>query len=157
VMLFDGGSSRRCVCLILHCTCYIIIVLLLFLQKQNLANAIYLFGLGTLLLNCSRGGRGIVEDMCYERRRAEARPVWTTIMIGSPTTRVRVRPGASAFVLLPAWVSWSVCGEVDSLCLCRRVFHDCMSIQKALKAVSQVHDCRVGSDHRGSPHYPSSD
>ncbi len=26
------------------------IVLLLFLQKQNLANAIYLFGLGTLLL-----------------------------------------------------------------------------------------------------------
>jgi hypothetical protein len=27
------------------------IVLLLFLQKQNLANAIYLFGLGTLLSN----------------------------------------------------------------------------------------------------------
>jgi hypothetical protein len=28
------------------------IVLLLFLQKQNLANAIYLFGLGTLLSYC---------------------------------------------------------------------------------------------------------
>jgi hypothetical protein len=27
------------------------IVLLLFLQKQNLANAIYLFGLGTLLFS----------------------------------------------------------------------------------------------------------
>ena len=25
-----------------------------------------------LLQSCSRGGRGIVEDMCYERRRAEA-------------------------------------------------------------------------------------
>ena len=25
-----------------------------------------------LLQRCSRGGRGIVEDMCYERRRAEA-------------------------------------------------------------------------------------
>ena len=25
-----------------------------------------------LLQCCSRGGRGIVEDMCYERRRAEA-------------------------------------------------------------------------------------
>jgi hypothetical protein len=24
-----------------------------------------------LLQRCSRGGRGIVEDMCYERRRAE--------------------------------------------------------------------------------------
>jgi hypothetical protein len=24
------------------------------------------------LQTCSRGGRGIVEDMCYERRRAEA-------------------------------------------------------------------------------------
>jgi hypothetical protein len=29
--------------------CLAMIVLLLFLQKQNLANAIYLFGLGTLL------------------------------------------------------------------------------------------------------------
>jgi hypothetical protein len=29
--------------------CLMMIVLLLFLQKQNLANAIYLFGLGTLL------------------------------------------------------------------------------------------------------------
>jgi hypothetical protein len=28
---------------------FMMIVLLLFLQKQNLANAIYLFGLGTLL------------------------------------------------------------------------------------------------------------
>jgi hypothetical protein len=26
-----------------------------------------------LLQSCSRGRRGIVEDMCYERRRAEAR------------------------------------------------------------------------------------
>jgi hypothetical protein len=25
-----------------------------------------------LLQSCSRGGRGIVEDMCYEVRRAEA-------------------------------------------------------------------------------------
>jgi hypothetical protein len=25
-----------------------------------------------LLQSCSRGGRGIVEDMCHERRRAEA-------------------------------------------------------------------------------------
>jgi hypothetical protein len=25
-----------------------------------------------LLQSCSRGGRGIVEDMCYEKRRAEA-------------------------------------------------------------------------------------
>ena len=25
-----------------------------------------------LLQSCSRGGRGIMEDMCYERRRAEA-------------------------------------------------------------------------------------
>ena len=25
-----------------------------------------------LLQSCSRGGKGIVEDMCYERRRAEA-------------------------------------------------------------------------------------
>jgi hypothetical protein len=25
-----------------------------------------------LLQSCSRGGRGIVEDMCYQRRRAEA-------------------------------------------------------------------------------------
>jgi hypothetical protein len=24
------------------------------------------------ITSCSRGGRGIVEDMCYERRRAEA-------------------------------------------------------------------------------------
>jgi hypothetical protein len=30
------------------------IVLLLFLQKQNLANAIYLFGLGTLLYDCAK-------------------------------------------------------------------------------------------------------
>ena len=26
----------------------------------------------TRRIRCSRGGRGIVEDMCYERRRAEA-------------------------------------------------------------------------------------
>ena len=35
------------------------IVLLLFLQKQNLANAIYRFGLGTLLLSMSR-----LESVC---------------------------------------------------------------------------------------------
>ena len=38
------------VCTIVNvCACTMMIVLLLFLQKQNLANAIYLFGLGTLL------------------------------------------------------------------------------------------------------------
>jgi len=34
---------------------YMMIVLLLFLQKQNLANAIYLFGLGTLLSGLGLG------------------------------------------------------------------------------------------------------
>jgi hypothetical protein len=41
------------------------IVLLLFLQKQNLANAIYLFGLGTLLSGergTSWSGAGNVEE-----------------------------------------------------------------------------------------------
>ena len=41
-------------------------------------------------------------------------------------------------------------------CLCRRVFHDCVSIRKALKAVSQVHDGQAGSDRRGAPRYPYS-
>ena len=42
------------------------IVLLLFLQKQNLANAIYLFGLGTLLSDPMPGmctGRGLVAGI----------------------------------------------------------------------------------------------
>ena len=40
------------------------------------------------------------------------------------------------------------------LCLCRCGFHeDCVSIRKALKAVSQVLDGRVEGDRRGSPRY----
>ncbi len=46
--------AGMCVCLLLQ---VMMIVLLLFLQKQKLANAIYLFGLGTLLVqSCLRGG-----------------------------------------------------------------------------------------------------
>jgi hypothetical protein len=34
------------------------------------------------------------------------------------------------------------------------VFHDCVSIRKALKSVIQMHDGRVWSHHLGSPRYP---
>jgi hypothetical protein len=35
-----------------------VMILLLFLQKQNLASLIYLFGLGTLLFTCKHKGGG---------------------------------------------------------------------------------------------------
>jgi hypothetical protein len=42
-------------------------------EKCGSANALRVcYLLKYLLKRCSRGGRGIVEDMCYERRRAEA-------------------------------------------------------------------------------------
>jgi hypothetical protein len=56
-----------------------------------------------------------VEDMCYERRRAEA------------------------------------C--VDFVFVDENFAHDCVSIRKALQAVSQMRDGRVGDDRRGFPRY----
>jgi hypothetical protein len=41
-----------------------------------------------LLQSCLRGGRGIVQDMCYERRRAEAFP-------GAALTPAGVWPGGN--------------------------------------------------------------
>ena len=34
-----------------------------------------------LLQSCARGGRRRVEDMCYERRDDEPRPVWMSLPI----------------------------------------------------------------------------
>jgi len=58
-----------------------------------------------LLQSCARGGRGIVEDMCYERRRAEAFP-------GAALTPAGVWPGGNGvcvfitvFLLLQARIT----------------------------------------------------
>ena len=55
-----------CVC-VYYCSTYYCVCLLL----QYLAPIVCVLLLQDLLQSCSRGGRRRVEDMCYERRRAE--------------------------------------------------------------------------------------
>jgi hypothetical protein len=40
--------------------------------RETTSRGLCVFITAVLLISCSRGGRGRVEDMCYERRRAEA-------------------------------------------------------------------------------------
>ena len=58
-----GGASDRFCCM---CVVYVF--------KNRVCVCLLL---QYLLQSCSRGGRGIVEDMCYERRRAEALVDWS--------------------------------------------------------------------------------
>ena len=51
-----------------------------FIKYPNLIECVCLF-LQDLLQSCSLGGRRRVEDKCYERRRAEAHPVWMSLLI----------------------------------------------------------------------------
>jgi hypothetical protein len=51
----------------------LLLLFLLFFLLLEAGYCVFLFLLLQYLLqSCSRGGRGIVKDMCYERRRAEA-------------------------------------------------------------------------------------